>query len=106
MCGGKIALFGKALVGAQARGALTMFAMWVGFPSSFFVGGRKKQNKFPSNLHCPVKARSILFSIYNYRICLLFLHLLPTSACMIICVAKEILYQDTPVQPKVIMIAT
>jgi len=29
--------------------------MWVGFPSSFFAGGRKKQNKFPSNLHCPVK---------------------------------------------------
>jgi len=22
---------------------------------SFFEGGRKKQNKFPSNLHCPVK---------------------------------------------------
>jgi hypothetical protein len=21
----------------------------------FFAGGRKKQNKFPSNLHCPVK---------------------------------------------------
>jgi len=29
--------------------------MWVGFLSSFFAGGRKKQNKFPSNLHCPVK---------------------------------------------------
>jgi hypothetical protein len=23
--------------------------------SSFFAGGRKKQNKFPSNLHCPFK---------------------------------------------------
>jgi hypothetical protein len=30
-------------------------AMWVGFPSSFLWVGRKKQNKFPSNLHCPVK---------------------------------------------------
>ncbi len=33
---------------------LPMCAMWDGF-SSFFVGGKKKQNKFPSNLHCPVK---------------------------------------------------
>ena len=39
---GKIALFGKALVGALARGALTMCAMWVGFLSSFFAGGEKK----------------------------------------------------------------
>jgi len=54
-CVGKIALFGKALVLALARGALAMCAMWVGFLSSFFAGGRKKQNKFPSNLHCPVK---------------------------------------------------
>ena len=52
---GKIALFGKALVGALACGALAMCAMWVGFPSSFLRVGRKKQNKFPSNLHCPVK---------------------------------------------------
>jgi hypothetical protein len=52
---GKIALFGKALVVALARGALAMCAMWVGFLYSFFAGGRKKQNKFPSNLHCPVK---------------------------------------------------
>jgi hypothetical protein len=29
--------------------------MWVGLPSSFFAGEEKKQNKFPSNLHCPVK---------------------------------------------------
>jgi len=51
---GKIALFDKALVLALARGALAICAMWVGFLSSF-AGGRKKQNKFPSNLHCPVK---------------------------------------------------
>jgi len=50
----KIALFGKALVLALVRGALTMCAMWVGFPF-FFCGWEKKQNKFPSNLHCPVK---------------------------------------------------
>jgi hypothetical protein len=55
VCVSKIALFGKALALALARGALAMCAMWVGFPSSFFAGGRKKQNKFPSNLHCPVK---------------------------------------------------
>jgi len=42
--------FGSAL----ACGALAMCAMWVGF-SSFFAGGRKKQNKFPSNLYCTVK---------------------------------------------------
>jgi len=29
-----------------------------------------------------------------------------TSACMISCAAKVILYQDTPVQPKVILLAT
>jgi hypothetical protein len=29
-----------------------------------------------------------------------------TSACMIICAAKVILYQDTPEQPKVILFAT
>jgi hypothetical protein len=43
---GKIALFGKALVLALARGALPMCAMWVGFLSSFFAGEEKKQNKF------------------------------------------------------------
>ncbi|MPL97952.1 hypothetical protein SDC9_44149 [bioreactor metagenome] len=68
---GKIALFGKALVVELACGALPMCAMWVGFLSSFFAGGRKKQNKFPSNLHCPVKKLNpFLFSIYHYRICL------------------------------------
>jgi hypothetical protein len=51
----KIALFDKALVSALTCGALAMCAMWVGFPSSSFAGGKKKQNKFPSNLHCPVK---------------------------------------------------
>ncbi len=52
MWGGKIALFGKALVLALARGALTMWVMWVGFPF-FFCGWEK--NKFLLNLHCPVK---------------------------------------------------
>jgi len=42
---GKIALFGKALVLALARGALPMCAMWVGFPFSFLSVG-EKQNKF------------------------------------------------------------
>jgi hypothetical protein len=55
VCAGKIALFDKALVAALVCGALAMCAMWVGF-LSFFAGGRKKQNKFPSNLHCPVKS--------------------------------------------------
>jgi len=55
-----------------ARAALPMCAMWVGFLSSFFfAGGRKKQNKFPSNLHCPVtKLNPFLFLFYRYRICL------------------------------------
>ena len=61
---GKIALFGKALVGALAFGALAMCAMWVGFPSSFLRVGRKKQNKFPSNLHCPVKKLNPFFRYY------------------------------------------
>jgi len=38
---GKIALFGKALVSALARGALAMCAMWVGFLSSFLRGEEK-----------------------------------------------------------------
>ena len=41
--------------------------LWGGFPSSF-CGGRKKQNKFPSNLHCPIKnqkAKSFLISILS-----------------------------------------
>ena len=43
--------FGRALACAICKCAV----LWVGFLSSFFAGGRKKQNKFPSNLHCPVK---------------------------------------------------
>jgi len=70
-CVGKIALFDKALVVELACGALPMCAMWVGFLSSFFAGGRKKQNKFPSSLHCPVKKLNpFLFSIYHYLFCL------------------------------------
>lgn len=77
---GKIALFGKALVAALACGALAMCATWVGF-LSFFAGRRKKQNKFPSNLHCPViKLYHFLFQIVNIvSVCSsAFLHLLPT----------------------------
>jgi len=59
-----IALFGKAWFVALACGALAMCAMWVGFLSSFFVGGRKKQNKFPSNLHCRVKKLNPFFRYY------------------------------------------
>jgi len=54
LCVGKIALIAKALVSALACGALAMSAMWVGFPSSFLWVGRKKQNKFPTYLSCPV----------------------------------------------------
>jgi len=62
---GKIALFGKALVCV----ALPMCAMWVGFPSSLLRAGRKKQNKFPSKLHYPVKKLNpFLFQFYLYCI--------------------------------------
>ncbi|MCO5257475.1 MAG: hypothetical protein M9926_12040 [Lentimicrobium sp.] len=77
---GKIALFGKALGGALACGALPMCAMWVGF-LSFFAGGRKKQNKFPSNLHCPVKKLNPFYFQFITIVSVwssVFLHLLPT----------------------------
>jgi hypothetical protein len=77
---GKIALFDKALVSALARGALAMCAMWVGF-LSFFAGGRKKQNKFPSNLHCPVKKLNPFYFQFITIVSVwssVFLHLLPT----------------------------
>lgn len=60
---GKIALFAKAMVAVMACVALAMCAMWVGFLSSFFAGGRKKQNKFPSNLHCPI----IKLNSFNFQ---------------------------------------
>jgi len=47
-----------------ARGALPMCAMWVGFPSSLLRVGRKKQNKFPSNLHWPIKKLNPFFRYY------------------------------------------
>jgi len=97
-CGGKIALFGKALVLAWARGALPMCAMWVGFPSSFFAGGRKKQNKFPSNLHCPVKKLNPFYFqfITIVSVCSsVFLHLLPTVGGMKSCRLRAISCQDT-----------
>jgi len=70
-CVSKIALFGKALVLALARGALPMCAMWVGFPFSFLrVGEKNKINSIKFALSYQ-KAKSFLFSIYHYRICLL-----------------------------------
>ena len=38
LCVGKIALFGKALIVALARGTLAMCTMWVG-SSKFLCGG-------------------------------------------------------------------
>jgi len=55
-CGGKIALFGKALVGALARGALAMCAMWVGFLSSYLRGEEK--NKINFHQICTVLSKS------------------------------------------------
>jgi len=55
--------------------------MWVGFLSSFFAGGRKKQNKFPSNLHCPVKKLNPFYFQFITIVSVwssVFLHLLPT----------------------------
>ena len=97
-CVGKIALFDKALVVALARVALAMCAMWVGFPSSFFAGGRKKQNKFLSNLHCPViKLNHFLFQIVAIvSVCSsVFLHLLPTVECKCRNGLRVISYQVT-----------
>jgi hypothetical protein len=54
-CVSKIAALLQALALSVGSWGLPMCAMWVGFLSSFFAGGRKKQNKFPSNLHCPIK---------------------------------------------------
>ena len=51
----KIAFFDKALVTALACAGLQMCCNVGGVSFFFFCGGRKKQNKFPSNLHCPVK---------------------------------------------------
>ena len=59
---------------------LAMCAMWVGF-LSFFAGGRKKQNKFPSNLHCPVKKLNPFYFQFITIVSVwssVFLHLLPT----------------------------
>jgi hypothetical protein len=67
---------------ALACAALAMCAVWVGFLSSFFAGGRKKQNKFPSNLHCPVKKLNPFYFqfITIVSVCSsVFLHLLPTT---------------------------
>ncbi|MDD4920694.1 MAG: hypothetical protein PHX94_08350, partial [Bacteroidales bacterium] len=60
---------------------LAMCAMWVGF-LSFFAGGRKKQNKFPSNLHCPVKKLNPFYFQFITIVSVwssVFLHLLPTD---------------------------
>ena len=79
-------------------GALPMCAMWVGFLSSFLWVGRKKQNKFPSNLHCPIKKlNTFLIQFYRYRICLssVFLHLLPTVSIRIVADCVALSYQVT-----------
>jgi len=45
--------------------------------------GRKKQNKFPSNLYCPVKKLNyFLFQFYRYRICLVCLFTLVANGCV------------------------
>jgi len=52
------------------------------FLSSFFAGGRKKQNKFPSNLQCPVKKLNPVYFQLNAIVSdwlFVFLHLLPTE---------------------------
>jgi hypothetical protein len=82
---GKIALFSKALVLALARGALPMCAMWVGVSFFFFVGGKKKQNKFHQLALTFQKAKCFLF--FNLSLSylagrLFFLHLLPTDSGM------------------------
>jgi len=85
---GKIALFDKALVLELARAALAMCAMWVGFLSSFFAGGRKKQNKFPSNLNCPIKKLNPFYFQFITIVSVwssVFLHLLPTSYVFTFC---------------------
>ena len=53
------------------------------------------------------QAFSIL-QMYNpyYTVLLIILRLLPTFACMIICVYKGMQYRDTPVQTKAILTAT
>jgi hypothetical protein len=61
---GKIALFGKALVAALARGALAMCAMWVGFLSSFFAGGRKNKINFHQICTVRSKAKSFLSLLF------------------------------------------
>ena len=66
----------------------------------FFAGGRKKRNKFPSNLHCPVKKLNPFFVInYHYRICLV--------VCLYTCCQRLRLYavrdcglQTCPPTPK------
>jgi len=59
------------LVGALARGALAMCAMWVGFLSSFLRGEEKNKINSIKFALSYQKAKSFLFSIYYYRICLL-----------------------------------
>jgi hypothetical protein len=71
--------------------------MWVGFLSSFFAWGRKKQNKFPSNLHCLVKKLNPFFRYYlslSYLSGRLSLHLLPTESVRIVAVRGQISYRN------------
>jgi len=62
--------------------ALPMCAMGVGVSFIFHLRvGRKKQNKFPSNLHCPAKKLNTFLFQFITIISVwssVFLHLLPT----------------------------
>jgi len=65
-CVSKIAALLQALVRASARVACKCAAMWVGLLFLFCGGEEKKQNKFPSNLHCPFKKLNpFLFQVIN-----------------------------------------
>ena len=51
----------QALVLSVGSWGLQMCCNVGGVSFFFFCGGRKKQNKFPSNLHCPVKKLNPFF---------------------------------------------
>jgi len=56
VCVGKIAALLQTFgLSVGSCGFANVLQCGWGFFLLFFAGGRKKQNKFPSNLHCPVK---------------------------------------------------
>jgi hypothetical protein len=66
-CVGKIEALLQALVLRVGSWGLQMCCN-VGGVAFFIFCGRKKKNKFPSDLQCPIKkAKSFLFSNYHYR---------------------------------------